>query len=253
MNYLLLICSDGVPTEDKAAAMEDGIPTWFDSLRRRGVRVYGHVLQQAPAAKTVSVRDGETIVADGPFAETKEFIAGFDIIDCPDLDQAIAVAAEHPVARFHAVEVRPFLDEDGTDQSPSNGGDDPGAVAARLQVPVADGARRFLLMMSVDGIPGTDAEEASIRADGESWLRGLEQRHVARYGHALAGAAMATTVRVRDGETLLADGPFADTKEFIGGFDIIDCADLDEAVAIAAEHPLARFHRVEVREFAADE
>jgi hypothetical protein len=57
-------------------------------------------------------------------------------------------------------------------------------------------------------------------------------------------------VRVRDGESLLTDGPFVETKEFIGGFDLIDCVGIDEAVGVAAEHPLARFHMIEVRPLA---
>ena len=56
-----------------------------------------------------------------------------------------------------------------------------------------------------------------------------------------AGSSDATTVRVRDGEVLLADGPFAETKEQIAGFDIVECADLDEAIEVAAKHPMARF------------
>ena len=56
-------------------------------------------------------------------------------------------------------------------------------------------------------------------------------------------------MRVRDGKTLLTDGPFAETKEQICGFDIIECADLDEAIAVAAQHPMAWEGRVEVRPF----
>jgi hypothetical protein len=58
-----------------------------------------------------------------------------------------------------------------------------------------------------------------------------------------------TTVRVREGEVLVADGPFAETKEQIGGFDIIDCADLDEAIEIASKHPVATFGTIEIRPF----
>jgi hypothetical protein len=57
------------------------------------------------------MRGGDVLVADGPFAETKEQIAGFDIIECADLDEAIDVASRHPVARFGSIEVRPFWTE----------------------------------------------------------------------------------------------------------------------------------------------
>jgi hypothetical protein len=56
----------------------------------------------------VRVRDGEALVSDGPFAETKEQILGYDLIECGDLDQAIEVAVKHPVARFGTIEVRPL-------------------------------------------------------------------------------------------------------------------------------------------------
>jgi hypothetical protein len=63
----------------------------------------------------------------------------------------------------------------------------------------------------------------------------------------LRPVANATTVRVRGGETLVSDGPFAETKDFVGGIDIVDCADLDEAIALAALHPYASRGCVEVR------
>jgi hypothetical protein len=73
------------------------------------------------------------------------------------------------------------------------------------------------------------------------------------YGHALKHAETATTVQVRNGQTLVSDGPFMETKEFIGGFDIVDCANHEEAVALAAQHPMARYHMIEVRQFAEEE
>jgi hypothetical protein len=57
------------------------------------------------------VRGGEVVLADGPFAETKELIGGFDILECADLDEAIEVASKHPVAQIGAMEVRPFAED----------------------------------------------------------------------------------------------------------------------------------------------
>jgi len=81
---------------------------WVAEMDGRGVRLQGHPLRPVSDATTVQVRGGEVLIADGPFAETKEQIAGFDILDCADLDEAIEVAAKHPVARFGKLEVRPF-------------------------------------------------------------------------------------------------------------------------------------------------
>jgi hypothetical protein len=248
MNYLLLICSDGVPTADKGATMRREVPAWIEQTHQR---LYGHPLAGPETAKTVRVRDGETFVSDGPFIETKEFVAGFDIIDCADLDEAIDVAARHPVSWFHMIEVRPFAIDPATDARACMADDAQRSdqLAARLATPVADGATRYLLTMCQDGIPGTDEEEATVVREGDAWGAEMKARGIQVYGHALAHAETATTVRVRDGETLLTDGPFIETKEFIGGIDLIDCPDIEHAVAVAAEHPLARFHMIEVRPF----
>lgn len=76
----------------------------------RGVRVQGHELAGVHDATTIRVRGGEVVIADGPFAEAKELIAGFDILNCADLDEAMEVAAKHPVARLGALELRPFAE-----------------------------------------------------------------------------------------------------------------------------------------------
>jgi len=72
--------------------------------------VAGSPLVSAREAKIVSVRDRELLVSDGPFAETKEQIGGYDVVECPDMDTALQVAAAHPLAQTAQVEVRPFWD-----------------------------------------------------------------------------------------------------------------------------------------------
>ena len=68
-------------------------------------------MRPAEDATTVRVREEEVLLSDGPFAETKEQIAGYDIIECENLDEAIEVASRHPVARFGSIEVRPLWEE----------------------------------------------------------------------------------------------------------------------------------------------
>src|SRR5918992_2461749 len=98
MKYLLLICGD----EAIGATPEEPEPIqpWLDEMNGRGVRLFGDRLQPVSAATTVRMRDGELLVSDGPFAETKEQIAGIDILECKDLDEAIEVASKHPAAKF---------------------------------------------------------------------------------------------------------------------------------------------------------
>lgn len=105
MEYLLFIVSD--PAAPPYVPEEDNIEEWAAEVERRGVSRVGNRLRPASDATTVTVRDGQTILADGPFADTKEWIAGFDLIEVDNLDEAIEIAAKHPMARFGRVEVRP--------------------------------------------------------------------------------------------------------------------------------------------------
>ena len=110
MRYLLFICGDKATDISPAEGhqIDSAAESWADSTTSRGIRLQGQRLADPGDATTVRVRGSELLVADGPFAETKEFIAGFDIIECGDLDEAIEVAAAHPMARYGAVEIRPF-------------------------------------------------------------------------------------------------------------------------------------------------
>jgi hypothetical protein len=108
MKYMLLICADeSVQVSPEQAAVEP----WLAEMEDRGVRLHGDRLRPVGDATTVRVRDGETLLSDGPFAETKEQIAGYDVIECADLEEAVEVASKHPVAAFGTVEVRPFWQE----------------------------------------------------------------------------------------------------------------------------------------------
>lgn len=105
MEYLLFIVSD--PAAPEYVPEEDNIEEWAADVESRGAARVGNRLRPPTDATTVTVRDGRTILTDGPFTETKEWIAGFDLIDVADLDEAIEIASKHPMARFGRVEVRP--------------------------------------------------------------------------------------------------------------------------------------------------
>ena len=113
MKYMLLVCADENTelTAEQQAEIGPTMDAWLKDVDGRGVRVLGNQLRPVSDATTVRMRGGDVLVADGPFAETKEQIAGFDIIECADLDEAIDVASRHPVARFGSIEVRPFWTE----------------------------------------------------------------------------------------------------------------------------------------------
>jgi len=112
MRYALLIAEDETsmvaasPEEGQATLAEYG--TWVEEMGKRGVLQGGERLRPTTDATTVQVREGEVLTSDGPFAETKEQIGGFFLVDCKDLDEAIAVAAKLPGARHGTIEVRPI-------------------------------------------------------------------------------------------------------------------------------------------------
>jgi hypothetical protein len=113
MKYLLLVCWDAermnaqAEPEPGEADDEESFP-WLDELQARGAWVTGDQLAPPRRARSVRVRDGKPIVSDGPFTETKEAVGGFDIIECESLDEALEIAAGHPVAQIGTIEVRPL-------------------------------------------------------------------------------------------------------------------------------------------------
>lgn len=109
MKYALLICDDESQSPSNAEIEADPVhKKWIADLDRRDARVYGVRLRPVTDATSVRVRKGETLVSDGPYAETKDFVGGVVVIDCPNLDDAIAIAAGHPYAQWGGIEIRPI-------------------------------------------------------------------------------------------------------------------------------------------------
>jgi hypothetical protein len=109
MRYALLICDDESRSPSNEEMTADPVhDAWLEDLRRRSPRHSGVRLRPIVDATSVRVRAGETLVSDGPFAETKDFVGGVVIIDCADLDDAIAIAAGHPYSQWGGVEIRPI-------------------------------------------------------------------------------------------------------------------------------------------------
>jgi len=110
MKYMLMFWVDesAEVTADEDAAMMIAVKSWVEEMTERGLLLHGGPLRSVSDAKIVCVRDGEVLVSDGPFAETKEQIGGYTVLECADPDMAIEVAAGHPLARTAMVEVRPL-------------------------------------------------------------------------------------------------------------------------------------------------
>lgn len=121
MRYLLLLTNttenvtswEGMTPEEQKAAREEEIPKWGSFMQwteEQGLKLDGLELDVPATAKSLARRNGEVLVTDGPYLETKEVIGGYFIVDCDDLDQAIEVASRIPVAQTGSVEIRPLLE-----------------------------------------------------------------------------------------------------------------------------------------------
>lgn len=230
MKYLQFIVADGMPAPEELAVLQREIPGWDKEMDGRGVRLLGRELDLPATAATVRVRAGETLVTDGPFTEAKEFVAGINLLECDDRDEAIEVAATCPISWFQALEIRPFT-----------GGLRLGEEAYAFGRGEDGAASPYLLSMWTDG---TSREQ-----EVEAWRQDVVARGLHVLGGTLGGADTATTVRVRQGKTLLSDGPFTKTGEFIAGIDVVSCVDRQQAIKLAAAHPIASHHAIEVRPF----
>jgi hypothetical protein len=114
MQYLLTIYADesywGDASPEEAGKLMAAYGALGEEMKAAGVILGGEGLQSSSTATTVKFRDGETIVTDGPFAETREQLGGYYLLDCKDLDEAIRWAAKIPDAARGSVEVRPVMD-----------------------------------------------------------------------------------------------------------------------------------------------
>ena len=96
MKYMMFVCTDTEPDPPTGDPKLDDVEDWVERHDASGARVMGEALRPIADATTVRMRGGKVLVTDGPFAETREWIAGFDILECADLDEAIEIAVAAP-------------------------------------------------------------------------------------------------------------------------------------------------------------
>jgi len=183
-----------------------------------------------PAATGVRISGGPDAptITDGPFAESAEVAGGYYVFEAENLDDALAFARDIPAAKYGAIEVRPIFHT--VDDAWSR--HDAQWLALLLEPP--EGVN----------IPGSPEWQAEAGRHGDFAAAAGDQ---IAGGGALHEPATATTVRVRDGETLLTDGPFAEIAEIATGFYLLSTADRDEVVKLASMIPAGA---VEVRQLA---
>lgn len=228
MQYLALLTSQQQDfTPDERAAMMTAFEN-FQAKAASAIRA-GDALTPAAAAVRIDGGPDAPTITDGPFAESAEVACGYYVFEADNLDDALALARDIPVAAYGTIEVRPIYHT--FDATWSRAGS--GQWLALLQEPPSNAHT-----------PGTPEWEAEAARHGEF--------ATAAGDHIVAGAALhepatATTVRVRDGEVLLTDGPYAEGAEIATGFYVLSAADRDEAVKLAGAIPASA---VEVRQLA---
>jgi len=222
--FALLISKERELTPDEGAA-EMAAYEAFHAKAASAIRG-GDALLPAAAAVRITGGPDAPVITDGPFAEGAEVAGGYYVFEAENLDEALALARDVPAAKHGAVEIWPMAGP-GMQPQPTEGT----TWIALLLEPVDRSVT-----------PGTPEWEAGAARHQE--FGAAAGQHI-KGGAGLHPPSTATTVRVRDGEVLITDGPYAEGAEVANGFYVLSAADRDEAVKIASMIPASA---VEVRQ-----
>lgn len=235
MRYLMLV---RVPDDARPTPEQADPSGWHAEAVRRGQHLRGERLRPPSDATTVRRWGPSLTVTHGPFVEVTEQIVGFDLLEVQSAEEAVEVAAAHPVASFGALELRALWphDSSGGEWVPAEGETDGDLLPGESSY--------VLLMAGVPGAPTQEPEGAPTMAD---WIAEAERRDADRGGAPLRTPEEAVTVRVRDGRTVLTHGPYAELAEQVYGYQLLDAPDLDAALELAGSHPAAALGAIEIR------
>ncbi|QBJ97028.1 transcription initiation protein [Rhodococcus sp. ABRD24] len=234
MYYLALLGAaengpDSIPgTDEYNASMEQHQEFWSKAQEA----VAGGGLYPTAEAATIRHYGGRTLVTDGPFAETTEVVGGYYVFDAADLDVALALARQLPEASTGHVELWPMVDWFSKDEPQRDW------WLALLREPQGGAVE-----------PGSMEWEQGMIEHGRFGERAGDRM---KGGGALFPPSSATTVRLRDGELLLTDGPFTESVEIANGVYVLSAPDRDSAIALASGIPLGPDGCVELRQIVAD-
>jgi len=219
-----------MPERERDAIAEECF-AYDDELFKKGYWVDGgQALQSSRNAKTLRDHRGNIVVIDGPFAETKEQLGGFGTLDVRNMEQAIELMKKHPCVRLSAGhEIRP-VDEESDRRNLELAAKWPSAPNAGPKFACLG----YMAQTEWQG-PKSEFEEMIQKC----WAYD-EQRH--KDGQwvgsvALQPPATAKTFRLKEGKVSLTDGPYAETKEWLGGVVILALADMNQAIELLSTHP----------------
>lgn len=238
MKYMLLIYSpENAWSPDEWKQCVETSMGICEEMDAKGQFLTASPLHPVATATSVRVRNGQPLITAGPFAETTEQLGGYYLIDVENLDEAITIAGRLPPAKKGTVEIRPVVELKGLPNDSFQ------AAVGQEQL--------FMLICYDDEKYWTDAGPEVHQAAMMEAVR-MTQQLVER-GQYVSSAPLhpvstATSVRLREGRRVVTDGPFAETREVLGGYHLVRVNQLDEALQIAAQHPGARVGSVEVRQ-----
>lgn len=242
MEYMLLIqaserrFSDLSP-KDVGTLMAD-YKTFTQKLRESGRAGDSAGLESVKTATTVRVRNGQRSVSDGPYAETREQLGGYYVVDVANEAEAYDVAAGIPDAKNGTIEIRTVSNMVT-----------PGAAKTKGPKP-ADATKEYLLLICEDEANWqkmTPEQAGPIMAAYAAFSDAIKTSGHFVAGARLGPAAQGKALRVRSGDRTVTDGPYAETREQLGGYYRVWARDLDEAIALAARIPAAATGSIEVR------
>ncbi|KAA8880023.1 transcription initiation protein [Nocardia colli] len=228
MHYLATIVGNGQTAAPGTPEFTEGVAKYAAFQEAAGAAIAGGAAL-FPSATAINVRRSgdQTLVSDGPYTEQAEVVTGFYVFDAQDLDEAIQLARGIPAAARGAIEVRPL------------------AMWGPHGVPAADWWLALLWERQSDVlVPGTPDWEKMALEHGQF---AEKVGDAIRGGGALQPPDTATTVRVRDGQLLLTDGPFTEGAEVVDGLYVFTAASPAEATEIAAQIPRGPQGRSELR------
>jgi hypothetical protein len=253
MKFICLGCMqeknwDGMSKREQDAMLEECFA--YDALLKAGHWVDGgEALQSAQTAKTLRWKDGKALVIDGPFAETKEQLGGFGVLEARDMDHAVELMAKHPALRHGCrFEIWP-VDEEVLKRPMASEAE---YRASATVAPVAHAETSkfaclgYLETKNRDAIP--EAQSAQLLEECIDFDNALRKGGHWINGIALQGVRTAKTLRSAGGRVVVTDGPYAETKEHLGGLVVIGAQDMNHALELLLQHPCLRFDiAIEIR------
>jgi hypothetical protein len=240
MKYVLLIHeseSARPSTREAGAAVMDAYRSFSKDFFATGRGGDSAPLEPVSTATCVRIRDKKRAVSDGPFAETKEQLGGYYTLDAKDEAEALDWAARIPGASTGAIEVRKIADM----QMPS--------MDSKIGT-ASTGTKDYIVLIydrEEEWASMPEARRNQLFAAYGTFTTGIRAEGQFVAGDPLASARTAKIVRVRDGKRTVTDGPFAETREQLGGYYRVRAHNLDEAVSIASKVPSAEIGTIEIR------